>query len=64
MSTTDAPAVLYGIRCTDPGHRGQYDAVYTTSPSETAMRSLSAGERCNEVVVSTDGGHSWARAEP
>lgn len=57
------PATLYGVRCTDPGHRRQYDTVYATSASEQAMRSLAAGERCNEVVTSGDGGQTWARAE-
>lgn len=55
--------VLYGLRCNDPGHRGHYNVVYTTSPDQTRMRSLAVGIRCNEVVVSTDGGLSWARAD-
>lgn len=59
---TDSPA-LYGIRCNDPGHRGNYDVVYVTSANEPAMRSLASSYRCNEVVVSTDGGETWARAE-
>lgn len=55
-------AVLFGIRCTDSGHRRQYGVVYATSASEAAMRSLAAGERCNEVVRSDDGGATWGRA--
>lgn len=54
--------VLYGIRCTDPGHRSRYGVVYATSRTEARMRSLAAG-RCNEIVISTDGGETWARAE-
>lgn len=61
---SDAPSVLFGVRCTDPGHRRQYDAVYATSPSESAMRSLAVGNACNELVVSTDGGETWSAAAP
>lgn len=54
---------LYGIRCNDPGHRVHYNVVYVTSANEPAMRSLAASYRCNEVVVTHDGGQTWARAD-
>lgn len=37
--------------------------TYTINASEERMRSLAAGERCAEVVCSTDDGETWARAE-
>lgn len=55
--------VLYGLRCADPGHRAHYNVVYTTSPDQARMRSLATGIRCNEVVITRDGGQTWARAE-
>lgn len=55
--------VLFGVRCTDPDHRRIYGAVYVTSRSEVVVRSLAAGERCNEVVRSVDDGATWVRAE-
>lgn len=61
--TTEPPTVLYGVRCSDPGHRLNYNVVHATSASEERMRSLAAGERCAEVVRSTDDGETWVRAE-
>lgn len=57
--TTTVETPVWGVRCTDPGHRRHYDVVYASSPSQAQMRSLTVGNPCNELVVSTDGGATW-----
>lgn len=61
---TDTPVTtLYGVRCSDPTHRHAVGQVHAVSASGERMRSLAAGNPCNEVVVSGDGGKTWARAD-
>lgn len=62
--TTDPVTTLYGVRCSDPKHRHSLGQVHAVSANETRMRSLADGQPCNEVVVSDDGGRTWARVEP
>lgn len=57
---TETVKSLYGVRCGDALHEGfGYRKVYGTSLSETRARSLVAGVRCYELVVSHDNGTTW-----
>jgi hypothetical protein len=60
---SDQPAVLWGVRCTDPdpiGHtRGH---VYAQSADRQQMTALADDSRCYELVTSTDGGETWSAA--
>lgn len=60
---SDPVTTLYGVRCSDPKHRHSLGQVHAVSSNEARMRSLADGNECNEVVVSTDGGETWARAD-
>jgi len=56
--------VLYGLRCTDPdpvGHRAGH--IYAEGQDRETIARLAADSRCYELVTSTDGGQTWARAE-
>lgn len=61
---SDQPAVLWGVRCTDPDPIGhQLGRVCATGQDRHRMHSLAVSERCYELVVSSDGGETWTRAE-
>lgn len=64
LAAVPTPPVVYGVRCADPCHIGHYKTVYAQSRSREQMQSLTVGNSCNVVVVSHDGGQTWARAEP
>jgi hypothetical protein len=55
--STAAP-VLFGLRCTNPHHH-RTGEVYGTSPGRHRLASL-ADTGCSELVISHDGGKTWA----
>lgn len=62
-ATVGPVTTLWGVRCSDPLHRHAVGQIHAVSSSEERMRSLAKGNPCNELVVSGDGGRTWARAE-
>lgn len=62
FSMSDTPTFLYGMRCADASHPEQ-GTVYGSCLSREQAASLAESVPCYELVVSTDGGQTWARAE-
>lgn len=64
MSDVLAAEPLWGVRCTDPDPIGhQLGRICAQSQDRHRMWSLAIGEPCYELVVSRDGGETWASAE-